>query len=286
MVASALRTERATVGGLHLHPAAESDLAGLLALEQACFATDRISERSWQRLLRSASAAILLASYGKALAGALVQLFNRETDIARVYSIAVDARFRQHGVARRLIDAAVVAADERGSAVVRLETRVDNTVAQNLFAAAGFTPFGGIDAYYEDGANALRLERAIWTGAEPDAATNARLDAILPALGQRGDVAEAAAAVQRLGIVPAGWTNWIDPAELTDHLATGGHALIRLRGSGTPRLAGWCAATGFDGRRFRIRLPGGALTSLSLRDLSRAASRRPVPALFLAREPQ
>ncbi len=153
---------------MFLRAAAETDLETLLRLEETCFASDRISRRSWRRLIRSSAAEIVLATCNDKIAGALVLLFNRATDIARIYSIAVDPGFRQVGLARMLLDTAIAEAAERGAAIVRLETRVDNHAAQLLFAAAGFVVFGRIENYYADGTAALRLEHAIWRGAKPE----------------------------------------------------------------------------------------------------------------------
>ena len=44
---------------------------------------------------------------------------------------------------------------------VRLETRLDNSRAQALFARQGFAVTGRTDGYYQDGMAALRLERPI-----------------------------------------------------------------------------------------------------------------------------
>ncbi|GGF30835.1 hypothetical protein GCM10011611_41130 [Aliidongia dinghuensis] len=144
-----------------LRVATPADRPALEALEAASFSQDRISARSWRRLLRRPSALILVAPAAAGLAGALVMLFRRGSRIARVYSIAVAAAQRGNGFARLLLGRAADAAQERGCRAVRLETRLDNHNAQSLFAREGFAVTGRTDDYYEDGMAALRLERPL-----------------------------------------------------------------------------------------------------------------------------
>ena len=138
-----------------------SDRPALEALETASFAQDRIASRSWRRLLQRPSALVLVAPHGAEIAGALVLLFRRGSQVARIYSIAVAASARGAGIGPSLIDWALLVATARRCRAVRLETRLDNSRAQALFARQGFAVTGRTDGYYQDGMAALRLERPI-----------------------------------------------------------------------------------------------------------------------------
>jgi ribosomal protein S18 acetylase RimI-like enzyme len=140
----------------------DADLDRLVDLERLCFSTDRISRRSWRRLLHSASAEILIVDGEAGPAGCLVLLFHRDRAIARIYSIATDPHERHHGLARSLIHGALARAEARDCALIRLETRADNRPAQRLFLSEGFRPFDRSADYYEDGTTALRFERSLW----------------------------------------------------------------------------------------------------------------------------
>ena len=144
--------------------ARQDDLAALVALEAASFSQDRISRRSWRRLVLRPSAMVLasVAAIGSGdLAGALVLLFRRRSRIARVYSIAVAASSRGNGVGAALLAQAGAAATRRGCTHLRLETRVDNRPAQVLFRREGFAETGRTEDYYQDGMAALRFERRL-----------------------------------------------------------------------------------------------------------------------------
>src|SRR5512132_2007913 len=82
-----------------VRPAQAADLDALLALESQAFRTDRISRRSFRRLLAAPSAAVMVAEHGGEIAGYALVLFRNGTPIARLYSIAVapDAAGRRIG---------------------------------------------------------------------------------------------------------------------------------------------------------------------------------------------
>lgn len=154
-----------------IRPATTADLPRLLDIEARAFAGDRLSARSFKHLLTKAHAYTLAAEADGEIVGYASLLFHEGTWIARLYSIALLAQARGKGIARPLLEAAIEAARERDCATLRLEVREDNAAARRLYEGAGFRLFGRHDAYYEDGATALRYEKSLAEAAEPDART-------------------------------------------------------------------------------------------------------------------
>ena len=150
---------RATV---RLSHASAKDIGALSQLEQSAFAGDRVSRRSWRGLIASASATVTLARQRSGIVGASVLLHSERTSVARLYSIAVDPGARGQGLARMLLEAAIEQARAAGASVLRLETRVDNEAAQSLFRRHGFAPLDRKPAYYDDGTDALRLQKSLF----------------------------------------------------------------------------------------------------------------------------
>lgn len=150
-----------------IRPASTADLPHLLDIEARAFAGDRMSARSFRHLLTKAHAYTLVAEIEGRLVGYASLLFHEGTWIARLYSIALLEEARGKGIARPLLNAAIEAARDRDCATLRLEVREDNPAAIRLYEAAGFRLFGRHDAYYEDGANALRFEKSLAEAAEP-----------------------------------------------------------------------------------------------------------------------
>ncbi len=144
-----------------IRPATVHDLEQLLALEERCFATDRITRRRFRHLLTRANARTLVEDEGGRLLGYALVLFSRGTALARLYSIAVDGEARGRGIARRLLAAAEAEAVARGCVSMRSEVRRDNTASLTLFRSNGYRQFDEVEDYYEDHMDALRFERTL-----------------------------------------------------------------------------------------------------------------------------
>jgi len=146
---------------LHIRRATPADLDALVALERAAFTTDHLSPRQYRTHLRSSSAIVLAAVDAPRLLGKAVVFFRRNSDIARLYSIAVADAARGRGIGEALLKAAETAARRHGAQRMRLEVRQDNGAAIRLYERLGYRRFGRYDGFYEDGADAWRYEKGL-----------------------------------------------------------------------------------------------------------------------------
>ncbi|AXS42642.1 GNAT family N-acetyltransferase/peptidase C39 family protein [Breoghania sp. L-A4] len=142
------------------HATAE-DLDALVALEQRCFESDRISRRSFRRFLKVESAVVLIAATESGVAGSAVMLFRSGTALARLYSLAVDPAAQGRGLGAALLEACETAAIEHDRLILRLEVRADNAAACGLYRSRGYRACGQVPDYYEDGMTALRFEKLL-----------------------------------------------------------------------------------------------------------------------------
>ncbi|MCP1445691.1 ribosomal-protein-alanine acetyltransferase [Pseudomonas sp. GGS8] len=142
-------------------PAVIEDLPALLALEQQCFTTDRLNRRSFQWMINRAHGQLLVAQRGDRLVGYALVLFHRGTSRARLYSIAIAVDARGSGLGKQLLERAEVCAIEHDCAYLRLEVRIDNLMAIALYERNSYRRFALIHDYYQDHADALRLEKCI-----------------------------------------------------------------------------------------------------------------------------
>lgn len=149
-----------------IRDAAPEDLNALVALEQRCFELDRLSRRSFQHLLTHGHAFILVAEAddGTMLGNAVV-LLHRSTPLARLYSIAVAPEARGQRIGASLLEAAEAKALDLGSSFMRLEVRPDAPAPYKLYRGHGYRELGIHEEYYEDGAHAIRMEKALAGGA-------------------------------------------------------------------------------------------------------------------------
>jgi len=146
--------------GVALRDARPCDLERLLALE-AMFPGDRLSARQFRRHLSSPTARLRVAEFDGALAGYALVFLRRTAAAARLYSIAVDPARRGAGIGAALLADAELQARAAGRDRLRLEVRADNDAAIALYRREGFLQFGVHRSYYEDGCDALRLEKPL-----------------------------------------------------------------------------------------------------------------------------
>ncbi len=138
-----------------------ADLDDLIALEAGLFTVDRLSRRSFVRLLGASSAILLVAECRGGFAGYVLVLIRSGSRVARLYSIGVARSFSGRGIGAALLKAAERAAFRRGADVMRLEVQTGNAVAIRRYERSGYRCTGRAAAYYEDGGDALRYEKRI-----------------------------------------------------------------------------------------------------------------------------
>lgn len=144
-----------------IRPATPADLSALIDLEEAAFSHDRISRRNFRHILNGANAETLVEADRQGVCGYVTVLFRRGTGLGRIYSLAVARRCRGRGLGRKLLRAAETACRDRDCRALRLEVHPRNAKARRLYRQAGYGVFGRYDKYYEDGADAVRMEKPL-----------------------------------------------------------------------------------------------------------------------------
>jgi ribosomal protein S18 acetylase RimI-like enzyme len=168
------------IPGVHLRPGRPGDLDALFDLEHRVFTYDRMSRRSFQRILVSPSAWLLIAEVESSLAGYVLLFFRQASRIARLYSIALEPSLTGRGIGLALLIAAEIEARRRGAQIMRLEVREDNASAIERYRRLGYVETDQRPRYYDDGSNALRFEKQLTSVAMVT-------DSALPSPGVRGD---------------------------------------------------------------------------------------------------
>jgi ribosomal protein S18 acetylase RimI-like enzyme len=150
--------------------AEDADIPALVRIESRSFRTDRLSPRSFRYMIARANGATLVDVDRKGtVRGYALVLFSRGTPLARLYSIAVDPAHRRHGIGRALLNAVEQAARKAHAAYIRLEVRADDKRTQSLYYRTGYRRFGLHASYYQDHADAVRMQKTIAPGPAPTA---------------------------------------------------------------------------------------------------------------------
>ena len=144
-----------------IRQANKTDLPDLIALEKRCFETDLLSRRSFQNFIKPGPHELLVLLADGRLIGYVLVLYRSGTNLARLYSIALSPDSQGKGYSHQLITSAEDAAAKNHCVYMRLEVSIDNKVAQNLYEKHGYQVIGQIAEYYDDGKDALRMEKRL-----------------------------------------------------------------------------------------------------------------------------
>ncbi len=136
-----------------------ADVSALVDLENRCFEIDRLSVRSFRHFLTRTRAPLIVDEVAGVLRGYALVRLHPNTSLARLYSIAVDPELRGQGIGRALLAAAEARALQHEATRMRLEVHQNNLAAQTLYAEAGYRVFAIQPDYYEDRADAVRMEK-------------------------------------------------------------------------------------------------------------------------------
>jgi ribosomal protein S18 acetylase RimI-like enzyme len=146
---------------LSIVPATSADLESLVAIEQACFSSDRLSRRSFKHWLSAPNGLLLILCDQDQRLGYGLILLHKGTRLARLYSLALLPEARGKGAAQFFLGALEKAAAERGRLFMRLEVAKNNPAAIALYQRQGYRVFGEYSHYYEDDGDALRMQKRI-----------------------------------------------------------------------------------------------------------------------------
>ncbi len=150
-----------TVTRVNLRLASKLDLHALDEVEKTCFDYDRLSTRSLSHWIKSENGIFVVAEQAEKLLGYGLVWCHKGTRLSRLYSVAVLPSQRGKGLARQLIQRLEILAAERGHIFMRLEVSKKNTAAIGLYESYGYRVFGEYTDYYDDHADALRMQKTI-----------------------------------------------------------------------------------------------------------------------------
>lgn len=141
--------------------ATPDDLSQLVYIENTCFKVDRLSPRSFKRFIKPGSHELLVLSENQTIKAYALALYRTGTNLARLYSIAVLPENQGKGLAKQLLQSIEKQVQQRYCVFIRLEVNVANQRAIDLYTKLGYTTVGQIAEYYEDGADALQMEKRL-----------------------------------------------------------------------------------------------------------------------------
>jgi len=143
--------------GVTIRPMTEADLDQVMELERAIF------PNPWRRsfflsdINRPQGLSIVAEDEGIIL-GYAVAWGTQETHLA---NLAVEEQQRSQGVGGKLLDEVIAFARRSKADSIYLEVRVSNTIARKFYSERGFVPTYLRKGYYENGEDAVIMEREV-----------------------------------------------------------------------------------------------------------------------------
>ncbi|MGQ9678201.1 MAG: ribosomal protein S18-alanine N-acetyltransferase [bacterium] len=140
-----------------IRPMTEKDLARVMVIETQSF------PNPWRRSFFASDifrpdALCIVAEDSSSVVGYLIAWGREEVHIA---NIAVAAEVRHQGIGNKLMETVLQFARLQGAESIYLEVRASNTVAQKFYRKFGFIPTYIRRGYYENGEDAIVMEREI-----------------------------------------------------------------------------------------------------------------------------
>ena len=146
---------------VHIRAASPDDVAGLVALEEASFTSDRYDAGDFRYFLARKRCAVLVAVERGAVQGCAIVEWRGVHPEGRLVSIAVFMQQRGRGIGPTLLRAAEEAVRRQGAARMCLEVRESNVKALGMYARAGYHETGRTPGYYSDGEAAVLMEKPL-----------------------------------------------------------------------------------------------------------------------------
>ena len=143
---------------IQISTASIEDLEEIYRLEQKNIRTNQLSKNDIERALKDENYTTLIAKIEDTAIGFIILL---TTDESNILSIAVNKKYRNIGVASRLIDSAVKYLKSKNVDTLSLEVDEKNITAYLLYQKLGFTTRRRRKAYYANGNDCLEMSKKI-----------------------------------------------------------------------------------------------------------------------------
>lgn len=147
-----------TIEGLAIREAEATDLKEVYEIEAVSFGDEAYDPILLHLYLSLTRETFLVATLNGVVVGYTIGVLNKWGE-GHVISLATHPNFRRKGIASALLSALLRKMKERGAKSVRLEVKVSNEPAINLYTKFGFKTVGVIRSYYPSGEDAYLMVR-------------------------------------------------------------------------------------------------------------------------------
>jgi [ribosomal protein S18]-alanine N-acetyltransferase len=136
-----------------------ADMDRIAAIESASFGRDAYDRNLFAAFFHKCGELFLAAEWKGVVRGYCMTCIRGER--AEIVSIAVEPRFREHGIATALMDSTLRRLRRRPVKRVALMVKVGNRAARRFYEKYGFEKVRLVRGYYENGSDGILMSREI-----------------------------------------------------------------------------------------------------------------------------
>ena len=142
--------------GITIREAEVKDISEIYEIETLSFGDEAYDIFLLHLYLTLARETFLVAQHGDRIVGYIIGVQSKWGE-GHIISVAAHPSFRRRGVASALLTELLRKFKNKGAKTVRLEVKVSNLPAINLYKKFGFKPVGLIKGYYPSGEDAYLM---------------------------------------------------------------------------------------------------------------------------------
>lgn len=125
------------------------------------YGRDVLHPRQFRYFLTKANAFVVICERENIFCGYMIVLFRKNSDTARIYSIAIPPSAQGKGLGVFFLSSLEDICRKIKIRKITLETRADNLGMQKLSLRSGYSEVKRLKAYYHDGTDALKFAKDI-----------------------------------------------------------------------------------------------------------------------------
>lgn len=145
-----------------LHPIVMSELDEVWQLDLRCFVDGESYEReTFRYLLTNPNTISRQIRNDQGVMVAFIIAVIEMDGVGHITAIGVAPEYRRHGLARILLTEIERTLHQRGITTIRLEVRVENSAAINLYEQLGYLVVQRLGRYYSSGADGYMMVKSL-----------------------------------------------------------------------------------------------------------------------------
>jgi ribosomal-protein-alanine N-acetyltransferase len=137
------------------------DLKALLKIENESFDENSFVLSSKNFIYHIGKNPLFVYEYRGEICGYILIFLRKNSKKIRIYSLAVDKKFRGLGIASKLLDKSLSYAKKMGKSFAKLEVRIDNKNAIKLYEKLGFIYIKKLKSYYPNKIDAFVMQKIL-----------------------------------------------------------------------------------------------------------------------------